>query len=199
MVLASHVILSCYGFWLPNEERGSWSDFVRNWELFYRYGGATKVDTYRSVADKPYDRERRRESRKSLTYPPVEFSGVQAREVGLAFADKAQRANYSIHACAIMRNHVHLVIGRHRYDFLQIANLLKGAATTRLTQRNLHPLQQCRTPRGTIPSPWAHRCWVVFLDSEVDVRRAVKYVEDNPEKEGKKRQVWSCVVPYPAR
>jgi hypothetical protein len=40
MVLASHVIITAYGFWLPNEERGSWSDFVRSWELFKNFGPA---------------------------------------------------------------------------------------------------------------------------------------------------------------
>jgi hypothetical protein len=27
-VLAYHVVLGAYGFWLPNDPRGSWSDFV---------------------------------------------------------------------------------------------------------------------------------------------------------------------------
>ena len=43
MVIAYHVIYSMYGFWLPNDPRGSWSDFVGSWELF-RYGPATKVE-----------------------------------------------------------------------------------------------------------------------------------------------------------
>ena len=46
MVIAYHLILSAYGFWLPNDERGSWSDFVRSYEL-YAFGPATKADTRR--------------------------------------------------------------------------------------------------------------------------------------------------------
>src|SRR5438034_5148372 len=42
MVLASHGIFTAYGFWLPNDPRGSWSDFVRSWELFLAGGFATK-------------------------------------------------------------------------------------------------------------------------------------------------------------
>jgi hypothetical protein len=38
MVLAYHLIFSMYGFWLPNDPRGSWSEFVASWELF-RFGG----------------------------------------------------------------------------------------------------------------------------------------------------------------
>ncbi len=42
MALAYHVIFGTYGFWLPNDPRGSWSTFVGSWEL-YRFGKATKV------------------------------------------------------------------------------------------------------------------------------------------------------------
>lgn len=31
MILAFHSIISAYGFWLPNEPRGSWYDFVYSW------------------------------------------------------------------------------------------------------------------------------------------------------------------------
>ena len=34
MIIAYHVIFGMYGFWLPNDPRGSWSDFVAAWELF---------------------------------------------------------------------------------------------------------------------------------------------------------------------
>ena len=78
----------------------------------------------------------------------------------------------------------------------QVVNLLKGAATRRLLDKGLHPLASYRRWDGAVPSPWASKCWKVFLDSEEDVRRAVRYVEDNPEKEGKPRQKWSFVEPY---
>src|SRR4051812_39201122 len=32
MIVGYHVIFSAYGFWLPNDPRGSWSDFVGSWE-----------------------------------------------------------------------------------------------------------------------------------------------------------------------
>ena len=63
MVLASHVIFSAYGFWLPNDPRGSWSTFVGSLELF-RFGPATKVTTRRSVAHQPHDHVLREEERK---------------------------------------------------------------------------------------------------------------------------------------
>src|SRR5213595_3972453 len=79
-MLASHVVFGAYGFWLPNDPRGSWSDFVGAWELF-RFGPATKVDTRASLANKPHDRDLRQSAKEALKYPPVQFSGVQARAI----------------------------------------------------------------------------------------------------------------------
>jgi REP-associated tyrosine transposase len=77
MVLASHIIFTAYGFWLPNDPRGSWSDFVRSWELMF-FGKATKTDERRSVADVEHDWELRRAARKGLKFPPAKFTGEQA-------------------------------------------------------------------------------------------------------------------------
>jgi len=33
MVLGYHFIFSAYGFWLPNDPRGSWSDTIRVYDL----------------------------------------------------------------------------------------------------------------------------------------------------------------------
>lgn len=57
MVIGYHVIFGTYGFWLPNDPRGSGSDFVWSEELF-RFGGkATKVETRHSVAGVKHDTE----------------------------------------------------------------------------------------------------------------------------------------------
>jgi REP element-mobilizing transposase RayT len=196
VILANHVIISCYGFWLPNEERGSWSDFVRSWELFRRFGPATKVDTHRSVARRPYDRARKREMQESLKYPVVVFDGLQARAVARGFALQVEKCGYVVHACAILKDHSHLVIARHHYGVEQVVNLLKGAASRQLQAEGIHPLQEYARDDESLPSPWASKCWKVFLDDEEDVRRAVQYVEDNPVKEGKRPQSWSFVVPF---
>ena len=43
MVLGYHIILSAYGFWLPNDPRGSWSDTIRVYELL-RFGSALNTN-----------------------------------------------------------------------------------------------------------------------------------------------------------
>jgi len=195
MVLGYHVIFGAYGFWLPNDPRGSWSEFVGSWELF-RFGPATKTDARASVAHKPHDRSVRIAAKQSLKYPAVQFSGLQARAVARGFAKSANRGGVRVWACSILPEHVHLVIGRHTCKVEQIVNLFKGAATGSLLEENLHPFARWATAAGKAPKCWADGEWKVFLDSEEAIVRAIKYVEDNPVKEGKSPQRWSFVSPF---
>jgi hypothetical protein len=134
-VRAYYAIFGSYGFWLPNDPRRSWSDFVRSWELFRAGGPATKVDTRRSVAGQPHDRQARLQVKEALQLPPVVFDGHQALSIAHGFARMVDKAQYQIYACSILPEHVHLV-------------------------------------------------------------RAIRYVEGNPIKEGKRRQHWPFVVPF---
>ncbi len=196
MVHASHVVIGAYGFWLPNDPRGSWSDFVRQWELF-RFGPATKVETRASVAAKPHDRDLRQATKKALTYPPVVFSGVQARAIGMGFGSFVEKSGVKIWACSILPEHIHLVIGRHRYRVESIVNHLKGQATRELISQGIHPLAAWQADAKRPPRCFGSHEWKVFLDSDEDIRRSIGYVEGNPEKEGKLRQSWSFVTEYP--
>jgi hypothetical protein len=53
-----------------------------------------------------------------------------------------------------------------------------------------------RHDAGKLPTVWTKRAWKVFLDSESDVERAIRYVQTNPAKEGKKPQPWRFTVPW---
>lgn len=194
MVIGYHIIISAYGFWLPNDPRGSWSDSIRKWELF-RYGPATKVDTRESVAAVPHDRTLREEAKEALDYPPVHFTGIQAREIGIGFANYVKKSGVVVRACAILPEHVHLVVARHRYSSEQMANLFKGEATKQLVKAAVHPCLHLRRDDGFLPPCWGRNCWKVFIDDEVHLWNAIRYVENNPLKEGKRRQTWSFVVP----
>jgi len=141
MVRAYHVIFIAYGFWLPNDPRGSWSDYVRSWEIF-RHGPATKTDLRRSHARDEHD-------------------------------------------------HVHAVIARGAHEIEKIVGQFKREATKQLRRNALHSFGHIADP----PSPWARRGWNVFLNSDEAIRRSIRYVEQNPVKEGKPPQKWSFVVP----
>ena len=193
MVHGYHVILGAYGFWLPNDPRGSWSDFVGKWELV-RFGKATKGLTRLELTEAE---ERERLAAKSLLeYPAVQFSGLQARAIGCGFGNACRKSGFTIWACAILPEHTHLVIARHDFKVEYIANLLKGEATKQLRKEGLDPMSAYARPGQRPHSPWSDRRWKVFLDSEQSLENAIRYVEQNPVKEGKPQQHWSFVTPF---
>jgi REP element-mobilizing transposase RayT len=185
MVLGYHVIFGAYGFWLPNDPRRSCSDFVASWELS-RFGKATTVNTRRSLAHVEHDGRRRQDAKRALKHPPAMFSGVQARSIGRGFARACAESGYVPHACSILPEHVHLVIGRHDRQVERIIGHFKTRATQQLKADGV----------WSPPRPvWAAKGWTVFLDTRHDIARAVGYVEANPQREGKPPQRWAFVVP----
>jgi REP element-mobilizing transposase RayT len=195
MVIASHVIIGMYGFWLPNDERGSWSDFVGSWELL-RFGKATTVNVRHSLAKRPFDPLKRATALAALKYPPVVLTGVQARAIARGFADYAGKAKLSILVCAILPQHVHLVLTRHRLHVEQLINQLKGAATRQLIEEHLHPLERHQGTMSRPPKAFARGQWKVFLDTASDVERSIGYVDGNPQREHLPLQRWWFVRPF---
>ena len=196
MVLGYHVIFGAYGFWLPNDPRGSWSEFVGAWELFRTGGKATKTTETRSLARDPHDRQKRLAVKRELSRPAVKFTGVQARAVGHGFARYVARSGLPVWACSILPEHVHLVVGLGRSSIEQVVIQLKGAATSALIREQLHPFAHLAARGKRPPKCWSRGEWSVFLDDPTDILRCIGYVEDNPVKEGKPRQAWSFVTPY---
>ncbi|MCE9546496.1 MAG: hypothetical protein K8T25_13400 [Planctomycetia bacterium] len=192
MVHGYHLIFGMYGFWLPNDPRGSWSDFVGKWELL-RFGKATKVTTPRSLAHEPHDHSERLAAKKLLKYPPVSLNGVQARAVGRGFGTLSEKSKIVIWACAIMPEHVHLVIARHRLRIERIAIALKSAATRQAMDEDVHPLKEYREEGQRPPKMFGRGEWKAYLDDADDIGRAIAYVENNPIREEKPPQRWSFV------
>jgi REP element-mobilizing transposase RayT len=195
MILAYHAIFTTYGFWLPNDPRGSWSTFVGSWEL-YHFGAATKINTRRSVAAKPHDRALREAANHALKYPAVHFNGHQALAISRGFITAVAEHAYRILACSILPEHVHMVVARCDRSIERVVAHLKARASSRLNAEKLHPLGCFSDRRGIPPTPWAAKCWKCFLNDNGDIARAIRYVEENPMKEGKRRQNWSFVVPW---
>jgi hypothetical protein len=90
-----------------------------------------------------------------------------------------------------------MVIARHRYKVEQAVVLLKGAATSALVEQQVHPLARFAEPGERMPQCWARGEWKVFLGTDTDIERAIRYVEANPEKEGLPKQCWSFVERAP--
>jgi REP element-mobilizing transposase RayT len=185
-----------YGFWLPNDPRGSWSDFVRKWEIA-RFGKPLKSTDRRSLGQlSEQELAARQAALANLTYEPVSISGSQALTIAGAFAALASKSSYTIWACAILPEHTHIVLARHRYKVEITANLLKGASTSAMIEAGNHPLAHHAKDGARPPRMWAAHQWKHYLDSEEDIEQAIQYVVDNPLREGKRIQSWSFVSKF---
>ena len=105
MIHGYHVILPMYGFWLPNDPRGSWSDYVRRWKIV-RFGKPRKTLDRKELNELTEEEIRDRdEAKAALSYPPVSISDVQALTIAEDFRVQTRKSNYTIWACAIMPKH----------------------------------------------------------------------------------------------
>ena len=195
-MLGLHLIVSTYGFWPPNDPRGSWSKSVRAEHLYAVGGEATQVTTRRSVAHQPHNHSLRQQIKQAFKYPVVELSGEQALAVAGGIGDVSLKIDLKIHAFAILSNHFHIVTGAHHFEPKKLIACLQQSATRRLNKEGLHPLHEYPRANGKLPSPWAAGGWSVFLDTDDDMRRTITYVEQNPMKAGCKQQRWSFVESY---
>src|SRR5262245_42362639 len=120
-IIAYHIVFGAYGFWLPNDPRGSWSRYV--WADRLRPFG-TPHPIVAGFEPTDADDELRSRMNVELRYPPVRFSGVQARTVARGFAAIIDRLGMVVYAAAIMPDHVHVVVTRQEMYAETIAGYL---------------------------------------------------------------------------
>jgi hypothetical protein len=164
-LLATHLVWGCYGFWLPNDPRGSWSRYVGSRPIHEVAGRATTVDTDRSLAKRSHDLHHRRSAKQALHDHPTRLDGTAARDVALAVGDAARWLDLTIFALVVMPDHVHAVVGRSPLRPRELMAKLKSRATRRLNDHRLNP-----RPDGT---PWCKGGWNVLLYDERSVDRAI--------------------------
>src|SRR4029079_11798334 len=153
-VIAYHLIWTAYGTWLPNDPRGSGSRVVNTPELAelgpVHYGRKT-------VQPRRYDvRAFYKDAEEHLDYPVIRFNAKQRDAIGKVFGEVTREHNYTCYACAVMPDHVHVVIRKHRDSAEQMIGNLQGASRTRLRSDGVvadeHPV-------------WTRNGWKVFLNS----------------------------------
>jgi REP element-mobilizing transposase RayT len=187
MAVAHRVTFGAYGFWLPNDPRGSWSEYVFAPRL-RTFGPATKVHTRRSVACVSHDDRQRMTAKRALKYPAVVFNDAQIEAIARGFGTAVEETGLRAFACAVMPDHVHFVYAAHQRTNASLVAHLKSRATKRLNLERLHPLDGAATP-------WAEGHWEVYLDTPEEVAEAIGYVDRNPTRVGRTAQHWPFVVP----
>ena len=189
MIIAYHSIFSMYGFWLPNDPRGSGSDYIASWELF-RYGSATKTDSRRSVAHLPIPPNWRARGQNGPAFP----AGCRHRPAGTGDQPRIRhRRQRGPLPDLRLRDPPGARPPRHRR--LPSAASARWSATSEAAPRTPCENNSCATTTG--------RCGENTAGTSTSSRsrrseRTIRYVDNNPLKEGKKRQEWSFVVSFAA-
>jgi len=186
IVIAHHLIWTAYGTWLPNDPRGSGSHQV-------------SCDVLKELGDLHYGRKRVQpagweirsfydQAHQRLRFPVLPFSMDEIRHITEAFAEVCEAERYTCYACAVMPDHVHLVIRKHKDQAEGMMEKLKVLSRERLEAESArfegHPVW---TGGGG---------WKVFLDYPDDVERTIGYVQKNPVQARMAAQEWSFVTPY---
>ena len=174
-----------YGWWLPNDPRGSTSQTIRN-DLLAELG---ELHFGRKVVQ-PASRDIRafyEQAAAALKHPLLSFSPNEFSVVSDSLGQAIRECNYTCYACAIMPDHVHLLIRKHRDLAEEMIEKIQSLSRKRLVEMGLreedHPV-------------WTRGRWKVFLDHPDDVRRTVRYIEQNPVKIGLRAQLWAFVKAY---
>jgi REP element-mobilizing transposase RayT len=184
IVIAHHLVWTAYGWWLPNDPRGSTSKTIASdviAELGQLHHGRRRIQPAGRVIREFYDRAKQVLKFALLTLTPEEI-----RIVSESFAALTDGHPYTCYACAIMPDHVHVVIRKHRNAAEQMIQDLQDASRLHLQKsgrRAGHPV-------------WGGPGWKVFLRRPDEVRRTVRYVSDNPVKWRLPRQDWDFVQDY---
>ncbi|MCY2932262.1 MAG: hypothetical protein NTV86_22760 [Planctomycetota bacterium] len=98
-----------------------------------------------------------------------------------------QSRPYTCYACAIMSDHVHLLLRKHRDLVEDMIDRFQSVSRLRLRDLSLRP------PDHPV---WGGPGWKVFLDHPDEIRRTIRYIENNPVKLALPRQTWGFVKPY---
>ncbi len=185
MVAAYHLIWTAYGWWLPNDPRGSSSHMIRVEkiaELGELHHGRKAVQPARDVL-----LEFQEQAREVLKHPYLEFSEEERLTLAKVFANVIRDEQYTCYACAIMPEHVHMLIRKHRDRAETMIDKMQEASRQALIEggkrSNTHPV-------------WGGPGWKVFLNTQADIRRIVRYIEANPAKSGLPPQHWEFVTEY---
>ena len=185
IVIGYHLIWTAYGWWLPNDPRGSMSNCIRNdvlCELGEIHHGRKKIQPASRIIREFYD-----DAAPILEHALLRFEHKDFAVIAQAFAEVIASQKYTCYACAIMPDHVHVLIRKHKHQAEQMIANLQAASHCALRLNDIRPIGH-RT--------WSGPGWKVFLDSPDDIRRTIGYIQDNPSKDHLPAQEWSFVKEY---
>jgi REP element-mobilizing transposase RayT len=188
MVIAYHLIWTAYGYWLPNDPRGSMSKRIAS-DVIAQLGelhfGRKSVQPAAAEV-----REFRQRARGVLKHALLRFDVGEFSLVADGLARAIGENNYTCYACAIMPDHVHMILRKHKHTAEAMLANLQESSRLRLRTGGL------RTDDHPV---WGGPGWKVFLHTPTDIVRTIRYIDENPPQWRLPPQQWSFVKRYDGR
>lgn len=185
MVAGHHLIWSAYGWWLANDPRGSNSVEIRVEKLSSLgplHPGRRRVQPTGKVIADFYE-----EASDLLKHPLLTFALEDLPMLAAAFKKVIEENGYICHECAIMPEHVHLLVRRHRDHAETMIEKFQTESRSAAIEAGL---------RSVTHPVWGGKGWKVFLNTREDFWRTIDYIRKNPLKIGWPAQTWDFVVQY---
>jgi REP element-mobilizing transposase RayT len=161
MIAGFHLIWTAYGWWLPNEPRGSSSHEIR----VERIADLGELHYGRKLIQPP-SRELRAfytQARQVLKHPLLIFEEEERRIISDSFRKVIAAQRYTCFACAIMPDHVHAVIRKPKHHAETMIENLEAASREALVAAGRRAVQH---------PVWGGPGWKVFLNTQEDIRAA---------------------------
>jgi REP element-mobilizing transposase RayT len=184
-VIAHHIMWTLDGWWLLNDPRGSTSRTIRN-DLIAELGEVH----FGRKSIQPAGRDIRdfyEQATTVLKHPLLSFAHSEFEIVANAIGEAIDECKYTCYDCAIMPDHVHLVIRKHRDLAEEMIEKIQAFSRLRLSEFGLREVDH---------PTWTRGGWKVFLDHPDEVWRTNRYIENNPLKVKLPAQKWPVVNVY---
>jgi REP element-mobilizing transposase RayT len=186
-VIAYHLVWTNYGTWLPNDPRGSTSQSVV--DPFLAQLGPAHFGRKKKQPRPAEVREFYTVAEPLLKFPVIRWEPEQLIAVGKHVGTALRQCNYTCYACAVMPDHVHLILRRHRDDAEEMIAKLQA-----MTRDLLQVSEEFALP-GQHPV-WTLNGWKRFLSTPADIYPVIKYIWENPLKQNLPAQPWEFVTHY---
>ena len=122
-----------------------------------------------------------------LKHEVLTFSRDQITIVAECLGKTIREHGYTCYACAVMPDHIHLLIRKHRDKAETMLEFFQNESRNALIDVKLRPWSH---------PVWGGPGWKRFQFSRQDMERTVRYIEGNPGEIGCPRQTWDFVTPY---
>lgn len=185
VVIAYHLIWTVYGYWLPNDPRGSMSKSITSdviADLGPLHYGRKKIQPSSRVI-----REFQKQAKIVLNYELLKFQPSEFSIVAEGLADAMRQHQYTCYACAMMPDHVHVILRKHKHQAEDTLENLQKTSRMWLCDAGIREIEH---------PVWGGSGWKVFLDTPDAIRRTIQYIDENPMKWRLPRQSWPFVQPY---